>query len=161
MAMGHGMSIRIFLVEFISLATSTTKTSAAFYRNFYTNVVSPPTLQTPSPCINFGSVLKFSNCKSNQDKYSSTLVWHGLFFHLNRGDMRLTCKNLIRYLNCSSSTSVQDWSPHMSFVLKGSQILALQLKGWFKSKNIEMNYKTHIKLVYELYGTCFQYNVKK
>jgi hypothetical protein len=26
---------------------------------------------------------------------------------------------------------------------------------------IEMKYKTHIKLVYELYGTCFQYNVKK
>ena len=23
-----------------------------------------------------------------------------------------------------------------------------------------MEYKTHIKLVHELYGTCFQYNVK-
>ena len=27
--------------------------------------------------------------------------------------------------------SVQDWSPHMSFILKGSQISAFQLKGWF------------------------------
>ena len=27
-------------------------------------------------------------------------------------------------------------------------------------ENIEMKYKTHIKLVHELYGTCFQYNVK-
>ena len=24
-----------------------------------------------------------------------------------------------------------------------------------------MKYKTHIKLVHELYGTCFQYNVNK
>ena len=52
----------------------------------------------------------------------------------------------------------------MSFILKGSQISALQLKGWFKSKrqtkNIEMKYETHIKLVHESYGTCFQYNVK-
>ena len=48
--------------------------------------------------------------------------------------------------------------------MKGSQISTLQLKGWFKSKtsiqNIEMKYKTHIKLVHELYDTCFQYNVK-
>jgi hypothetical protein len=29
-----------------------------------------------------------------------------------------------------------------------------------QSKNIEMKYKTHIKLVHELYGTCFPYNVK-
>ena len=28
----------------------------------------------------------------------------------------------------------QDWSPRMSFILKGAQILAFQLKGWFKSK---------------------------
>ena len=28
------------------------------------------------------------------------------------------------------------------------------------SKNIKMKYKTHIKLVRELYGTCFQYNAK-
>ena len=27
-------------------------------------------------------------------------------------------------------------------------------------KNIQMKYKTHIKLVHELHGTCFQYNVK-
>ena len=47
----------------------------------------------------------------------------------------------------------------MSFTLKGSQILALRLKGWFKYKNILMNHKSHIKLVHELYGTYFQYNV--
>ena len=51
----------------------------------------------------------------------------------------------------------------MSFILKGSQILALQLKGQFnprrQSKNIELKYETHIKLVHELCGTCFQYNV--
>ena len=29
-----------------------------------------------------------------------------------------------------------------------------------QSKNIKMRYKTHIKFVHELYGTCFQYNVK-
>ena len=29
-----------------------------------------------------------------------------------------------------------------------------------QSKNIEMEYKTHIKLVHELHGTRFQYNVK-
>ena len=47
----------------------------------------------------------------------------------------------------------------MSFILKGSQILALEMRGWFKSKNIETKYKTHIKRVHEIYGTCFQYNV--
>ena len=47
----------------------------------------------------------------------------------------------------------------MSFILKGSQISALQWKRWFKSKNIEIKYKTHVKLVHELYGTCVQYNV--
>jgi len=54
--------------------------------------------------------------------------------------------------------------PSYEFHLKGSQFSALQLKRWFKSKmsikNIEMKYKTHIKLVHELYGTCFMYNVK-
>ena len=44
-------------------------------------------------------------------------------------------------------SSVQDWSPHMNFILKGSQISALQLKGCFKSKNIELKYKIHITLV--------------
>jgi hypothetical protein len=29
-----------------------------------------------------------------------------------------------------------------------------------RSKNIELKYKTHVKLAHELYGTCFQYNVK-
>ena len=46
--------------------------------------------------------------------------------------------------------NVQDWSPHMSSILKGSQIWALQLKGVGsnprrRSKNIELKFKTHIK----------------
>ena len=53
---------------------------------------------------------------------------------------------------------------HVSFILKGSQVLALQLKSWFKFKTSiqECRYEiqTLIKLVHELYGTCFRYNVK-
>ena len=30
--------------------------------------------------------------------------------------------------------NVKDESPRMSFILKGSQVSAIQLKGWFKSK---------------------------
>ena len=60
--------------------------------------------------------------------------------------------------------SVQDWSPHMGFILKGSQISTLQLKVWFKSKTSIQEYKNeiqiHIILVHELYGTRFWYNVK-
>ena len=53
---------------------------------------------------------------------------------------------------------------HMSSVLKGSQILAFLLKGWFKFKAsiqelYRNDYKTHIELVHELHGTCFQCNV--
>ena len=60
------------------------------------------------------------------------------------------CKTII-------PSNVQDWSPHMRFILKSSRTSALQLKGWFnpirQSKNIEMKYKTHIKLVHELHDT--------
>ena len=60
--------------------------------------------------------------------------------------------------------NAQDWSPHMSFILKGAQISALQLKGWFESNTSiqedKMKYKNIIKLVHELYDTCFRYNVK-
>jgi hypothetical protein len=45
--------------------------------------------------------------------------------------------------------------------------LKFRLFGWKsnsnsrrQSKNIEMKYKTHIKLVHELYSTCFEYNVR-
>ena len=41
--------------------------------------------------------------------------------------------------------SVQDWSPHMSFILKGSQISALQLKCWFKSKTPIQEYRNEIQ----------------
>ena len=40
--------------------------------------------------------------------------------------------------------------------MKGFQISTLQLEGLFKSKNIEMKDKPHVKLVHELYGACFQ-----
>ena len=36
---------------------------------------------------------------------------------------------------------VQDWSPHMSFILKGYQISTLQLKDWFKSKTFIQEYR--------------------
>ena len=51
------------------------------------------------------------------------------------------------WLTCSM---FQDWSPHMSFILKGSQISAFQLKGWLnprrQSKNIKMTYKLILNL---------------
>ena len=63
------------------------------------------------------------------------------------------------------AVNVQDRSPHMSFILKGSQILAIQLKSWFISKTLFYEYRseiqTHIKLVHEFYGTCFQYKCGK
>jgi hypothetical protein len=45
-------------------------------------------------------------------------------------------------------TNVQDWSPNMSFILKGSQISALQLKGWFKSKTSISKYRNEIQSSY-------------
>ena len=55
----------------------------------------------------------------------------------------------------SVEPDIQDWSPHMSFILKGSQISTVQLKGWFKSKDInprilKWNTKLILKLVHEL-----------
>ena len=41
-------------------------------------------------------------------------------------------------------SNVQDWSPHMSFILKGSQISAFQLKGWFKSKTSSQEYENEV-----------------
>ena len=54
----------------------------------------------------------------------------------------------------------------MSFILKGSQISALQFKGLVQIQDVDarvhkMKYRTRIKLVHELYGTCFQYNVNQ
>jgi hypothetical protein len=46
----------------------------------------------------------------------------------------------------------------MSFILKGPQILAFQLKGWLKSKTSIQEYRNEIQN--ESYDTCFQYNVK-
>jgi hypothetical protein len=44
--------------------------------------------------------------------------------------------------------SVQDWSPHLSFISKGSQILAFHLKGWFKSKTSIQKYRNEIQKSY-------------
>ena len=65
----------------------------------------------------------------------------------------------------SSDGCVQDGSPHMSFVLKGYQISTFQSGGLVQIRDVNpriynWNTKSHIKLVHELYGTCFQYNVK-
>ena len=57
----------------------------------------------------------------------------------------------------SLGTNVQDWSPHVSFVLKGSQVSAFQLKGWFKSKMSIQEYRNeNTKLVLNL---CMNYMV--
>ena len=48
-------------------------------------------------------------------------------------------------------SSVQDWSPHMGFILKGSQISALQLHRRFKSKTLLQVYRNEIQNSYE---TC-------
>jgi hypothetical protein len=47
--------------------------------------------------------------------------------------------------------SVQDWSPHMSFILKGSQISALMFKSWFKFKTSIQGYRNEIQ---NSYRTC-------
>ena len=48
------------------------------------------------------------------------------------------------WLTWDLGPSVQDWNPHTSFTLKGSQISTLQSKRWFKSKNIEMKYMNYV-----------------
>jgi hypothetical protein len=45
--------------------------------------------------------------------------------------------------------NVQDRSPHTSFILKGSQILALLLKSWFKFKTSIQEYKNEIQNSYQ------------
>ena len=47
--------------------------------------------------------------------------------------------------------TVQHWSPHMNFIMKGSQISALQFKGWFKSKTSIQEYRNEIQKSYQ---TC-------
>ena len=51
----------------------------------------------------------------------------------------------------------QDWSPHLSFILKGSWISALQLKRWFKSKTSIQEYRNaNTQLILSL---CMNYMV--
>ena len=47
--------------------------------------------------------------------------------------------------------NVQDWSPQMSFILKGSRISTLQLEGWFKSK---MSIQVYGNEIQNSYWTC-------
>jgi hypothetical protein len=47
--------------------------------------------------------------------------------------------------------SVQDWSPYIIFIWKGSQISALQSKGWLKSKLSIQEYRNEIQ---NSYWTC-------
>ena len=41
--------------------------------------------------------------------------------------------------------SVQDWSSHMSLILKGSQIPVVRLKGWFESKTSIQEFRNEIQ----------------
>ena len=52
-------------------------------------------------------------------------------------------------------TNVQDWSPHMSFVLKGSQFSVV--KCWFKSKTSIQEYRNEIQNSY--INLCMNYAV--
>ena len=57
-----------------------------------------------------------------------------------------------------------DWSPSYEFQFEGLLNFNPSFEGLVQIqdvKNIEMKCKTHIKLVCESYGTCFQYNVTK
>ena len=53
--------------------------------------------------------------------------------------------------NQSNRTRAQDWSPHMTFIFKGSRISALQLKGWFKSTTSIQKYRNETP---NSYWTC-------
>ena len=42
---------------------------------------------------------------------------------------------------CTPCSVHQDWSPHIRFISKGSQMSALQLKGWFESQTSIQEYR--------------------
>ena len=65
--------------------------------------------------------------------------------HFLLGSRKFMVTALGSCVNQVALISGQDWSPHMSFILKGSQSLALQLKGWFKSKTSIQEYRNEIK----------------
>ena len=48
---------------------------------------------------------------------------------------------------------------HFEGLSNFSSLVEGLVKSKTPTKNTEMKYKTHIKLVHELYGTQFQYNV--
>ena len=64
-------------------------------------------------------------------------------------------RGLVQEYECRLSSNVvsngQDWSPRKSFILKGSQSSALQLKGGFKSKTSTREYKNEMQNSYQ---TC-------
>ena len=62
--------------------------------------------------------------------------------------------NIIGQSRCHT-TRVQDRSPRMSFILKGSQISTLQVKGWFKIQDINPRlWKWNTKLILNMYMNC-------
>ena len=73
----------------------------------------------------------------------SAAIWHE--------EQRLLVCMVLDLVWCFCSVIVhsgQDWSPHMSFILKGSQILVFQLKGWFKSETSMQEYSNESQTSY-------------
>jgi hypothetical protein len=60
---------------------------------------------------------------------------------------RVTSEECLPHIE-NSPGNVQDWSPHMSFILKGSQISAFQLKGRIKFKTSIQEYRNEIQNSY-------------
>ena len=80
--------------------------------------------------------------KGTLKKYTKDQVWDGCTWLVNKTNS----SNL--YKKVGDSHQCSDWSPHMSFILKGSQISALQLKGWFKPKTSIQEYTNEIQNSY-------------
>ena len=61
--------------------------------------------------------------------------------------------------------NVQDWKLSYEFHFEGLWDFSASVEGLVQIqdvdlRNIEMKYEIRIELVHELYGTCFQYDVK-
>ena len=67
----------------------------------------------------------------------------------------------LRSMRCSR------WEPSHEFHFEGLSNFSRSVEGLVQfnprrqSKNIELKYKIRVELVHGLYGTCFQYNVKR
>ena len=78
-----------------------------------------------------------------------------------------TCNRLDLQTLGSQPIMSNNLSNHCSYDFHLEGLLNFSFSVWRassnprrQSKNIEMKYKTRIKLVHELYGTRFQYNVE-